>query len=435
MENKKGESIAKYIEVFREFDQTELALKLAREGYAGPVVYYLRRFEGVDEEQLVDLLIEQGNGNTLATRIGAFRNIDKVDVGRRLLKEGVVDAVAENITEFDGLPVGEVFLALPPERRIDLIVRNSRTLLPHLSAIQDIDHQQLARELMAKSCHQDLLNNLHHFKNIDTVEVARSVIGTRDGVDGIVKNIYRFDPLPIDVAAELIRSGHTSLFLREPKYFVHLDANELLSEALKITNVGYALHDYGIDKLRGLTAETARQLLEAGYAKYITSGISAFRQSDERLIYEMLKGEKLRSHDHLLLSHFHSLTEEERLKLLEDKEEIHQLGWTLQYRDSGPVNLSNNIAKILIDSKEDLAVSRHLDHFAESDHDEIARSLIKSGRVMNVFDDLSSFKNLSVETLRRAARKYRGEKEILKVLKRRMRSVEPNILKRFFSRF
>jgi len=434
---RRGVAIAEYAEAFEELNQSKLALRLAREGFAGPVVKNLERFKDLDEDQLSDLLIEQGSGNTLASNIGAFKHIDKVDVGRRLLKEGVVVAVAENIHEFEGLSAGEILAVVPQEHKIDFLVRNSRTLLPRLSEIPGLDHKHLVDELLERGRLEDLVGNLKQFKNVDTTEVARSIIEkSHDGLQLVSRYIHNFSAVPIDVALNLIEGNSTRVFLTQPDSFSHLDQNVIVQKILEQKSAGYVISECGIEKLRGLTYDTAVKLVEKGFEKQVAQGVEAFSPEQERSIYELLlRMNKENPERAVRLSNFHSLSETERTLLLQDKGEISNLAWGLRFSNNGPANLSKNSAQALIENREDYTVGNHIGHFLETDHDAIARMLLKRRSASIIIDNFSRFKNLSVATLRKMISYYPDSKGTRNAIRRRMREIEPNVVKRFIARF
>lgn len=315
---------------------------------------HISSFKGFNNEEVAILLIKHGNGSQLAKRLSmhSFEDANKERLALFIIQEGQGNAVASNLQNFEGVDQNYIVKLL-------FQTGNELSLIENIRQFHEVDHQVLMEKLIDTGFAKEAIEKATSFESGFKINGEKTIRYLFEkGMGSIVKVALKkdeyhklFGELPEDLALLLIEKDPEFAF-EELGHFINLsfDTAKILFGQIKEANFKQVIYgrSFGAKKRIDAFPPEVRQKI----AKYLS----------ERMESSELIG---------MLDSFN----------LPNKEEIVAL-----------LDMAEKDAEFLqrIGEKDELLAKRN--------HEELAQSIIKSGKQEILLRNLSKLKGLSKET-------------------------------------
>jgi hypothetical protein len=275
----------------------------------------LNLFHDINQQEIAEAIISKGDISILATRLHNFKHLNK-DIALKIAKKGFIKELAQSLDSFDSMDE-EIAVELVTKGQGDIVLKS-------LEKFGSVDQMGLARLMIEKEQGDILVDRLFSLEHVDREEIGRLLLqkgGTRE-TRAVVNNLSYFKEVDHNgLARKLLADDPRSFHLRigqlrdldlefakillqtEPRtvlYNVRNFKREIQPEiALRLLNgPDGAQFRFDLDKFDVLDTRVAERLLELDSWYMLEKEIDKFTSLSRKVDRELLRHRRLRLRDY-----------------------------------------------------------------------------------------------------------------------------------------
>ena len=231
-------------------------------------------------QKLADTWIKNNRFGQLAKELDRFESLSR-NVARVLIAEGFGSQVARNIKSFDPYSHNGIAKHLIRAKLLDQLANN-------LHEFRELDSAVAKELILNQGGGKKVAYNLSSFRSVDRKEIALFLIHARQGFEKpLLSQLDKIDSAHHqEIANALIHTGCGELLIDYLPNFPRLDHNEIIDEF--IDNRETRTPARRLDQFSGLNSFSAHRLISRGFQYKVASNPNSFSELTHIELAKML---------------------------------------------------------------------------------------------------------------------------------------------------